>query len=170
VEPAQPRFADSGGATSPQAAQEGRPEGAVLAVTDGQSEHLAVPAAADPGGDDDRLGDDLRAVVGLDVGRVEEEVREGGVGERLEQRGEEGAGAQLGDARLDVARLRRQQPCAAAVAVRSPAVGALVATGADGLAGLELDQLLQDEGHRLAHHVLAATGADGIEQLGQCRL
>jgi hypothetical protein len=42
--------------------------------------------------------------------------------------------------------------------------------GADRLGGLDLDELLAHEGHRLAHEVQAAAGADGIERLGQERL
>ena len=49
-------------------------------------------------------------------------------------------------------------------------VGALVAAGADGLGRLELDELLEDERHGLAHDVEAVSGADRVEQLGQGRL
>lgn len=77
--------------------------------------------------------------------------------------------AQLGDAQLDIARLGAQQPAAAAVAVGAALVAALVAVGADGLLGLQLDQLLQDKRHRLADDVLTTAGADGVEQLRQCR-
>jgi len=49
-------------------------------------------------------------------------------------------------------------------------IGPLVPSGADRLGGLELDQLLQDEGHRLTQDILAATGANSVEQLGQGRL
>ncbi len=66
--------------------------------------------------------------------------------------------------------LGRQEPAAAAVAVGRPGVAPLVPAGADGLLGIELDQLLEDEGHRVAHDVGAAAGADGVEQLGQGRL
>jgi len=74
------------------------------------------------------------------------------------------------DAQLDVARLGRQKPAAAAVAVGRALVAPLVPAGADRLVGLELDELLEDEGHRVAHDVGAATGADGVEQFGQGRL
>jgi hypothetical protein len=57
-----------------------------------------------------------------------------------------------------------------AVAMGGALVCALVAVGADGLPGLQLDQLLEDERHRLADDFLAAAGADGVEQLGQGRL
>ena len=63
-------------ATAPQGAQEGRPEGAVLGVTDGQPEHLAITLGGHAGGDDDGLGHDRGTVVGLDVGGVEEDVGE----------------------------------------------------------------------------------------------
>ena len=69
----------------------------------------------------------------------------------------------FGNAQLDVTGLGRQQPAAAAVAVGRPAVGPLIAAGTDRLVGLEFDELLEDERHRLAHDVGAATGADGIE-------
>ena len=59
---------------------------------------------------------------------------------------------------------------AAAVAVGRAFLGALVAAGADDLLGLELDELLEDQGHGVAEGVLAATRTDGIEQLGQGRL
>ncbi len=38
------------------------------------------------------------------------------------------------------------------------------------LGGLELDQLLEDERHRLAQDVGAAAGADRVEQAGKGRL
>jgi len=221
----------AGQAAGPERAQEGRPEGAVLAVTDRQAEDLAIAAPGHPGGDDDGLGHHSRPVMGLDVRRVEEDVREGRVAEgpvaelghdrvelgadpadlaladpgidaqggdevvdlaradpvdvglhddrpqspvdppaRLEQGRKERPGPELGDAQLDVAGLRAQEPTAAAVAVGRPAVGPLIACGAYRLVGLELDELLEDEGHRVAHDVGTAAGADGVEQLGQGRL
>jgi hypothetical protein len=69
-------------AARPEAAQEGCPERAVLAVADGQAEHLAVAVGPHAGGDHDRLGDDRRSLVGLDVGRVEEDIGEADVVER----------------------------------------------------------------------------------------
>src|SRR5206468_7726462 len=63
----------------PEAPREGRPEGPVLAVANRQPEDLAIAADGHPGRDDDRLADHRRAVVGLDVRRVEEDVREGDV-------------------------------------------------------------------------------------------
>ncbi len=89
---------------------------------------------------------------------------------RFEQGREERSGAELRDAQLDIARLRREEPAPAPVAVGRPLVGALIARGADRLGGLKLDQLLQDERHRLAQDVRVATGADRVEQLGQGRL
>jgi hypothetical protein len=215
----------------PEAAQEGRPERAVLAVTDRQAEHLPVAGLRDRGRVGDGLGQDPRPVVGFDIGRVEEDVREGGVPQRsvaelgddrielgadpahlaladpgvdaegrhqvvdlaradavdiglhddgpegpvdpssgFQERREERAGPELGDAQLDITRLRAEQPAPTPVAVGRPGVGPLVPRGADRLVGLELDELLEDEGHRVAHDVGAAAGADGVEQLGQGRL
>ena len=45
-------------AAGPQRAQERRPEGAVLAVTDREPEHLAIALRGHAGGDDDGLGHD----------------------------------------------------------------------------------------------------------------
>ena len=60
--------------------------------------------------------------------------------------GKNDALAELGDVQLDVAGLGRQQPGAGAVAVGRALVGPLVAGGADGLARLELDELLERRG------------------------
>ena len=65
--------AHTGETPGPQAAQNGRPEGAVLRVADGEAEHLAVAVDPYAGGDHRRLGDGPRALVGLQ----EEQVREG---------------------------------------------------------------------------------------------
>jgi hypothetical protein len=54
--------------------------------------------------------------------------------------------------------------------VGDPLVGALVAGGSESLRRLEVDELLQDERHRLARDVDRAAGMDGVEQLGQGRL
>jgi hypothetical protein len=54
--------------------------------------------------------------------------------------------------------------------VGHPAVGPLVPAGADRPVGLEFDELLEDEGHRVAHDVGTAAGADRVEQLGEGRL
>ncbi len=211
-------------AAGPQGAQEGRPEGPILGVTDREAEDLTVTLGGDPGGDDDGLGHDRAAVVGLDIGGVEEEVREAdmveaslaeGAHDRIElgadprhfaladpgldaqggdevidlaradpvdvglhddrpqcpvdapagfeQGWEEGALAELGDAQLDIAGLGRQQACATAVAMGRALLAALVAASADGLAGFELDELLEDEAHGLAQRVGTVTGTDGIE-------
>ena len=50
------------------------------------------------------------------------------------------------------------------------AVGALVAGGADGLGGLQLDEFLGDQAHRLACEVETVTRTDGLQQVGQGRL
>jgi hypothetical protein len=89
---------------------------------------------------------------------------------RLEERGEERALAQLGDVQLDVTGLGREEAAARAVAVSGALGGPLVSLGADHLGGLEVDQLLEDERHRVAQYVGAATGPDGSEQVGQGRL
>jgi len=88
----------------------------------------------------------------------------------LQQGGEEAAGAQLGNGQLHVAGLGRQQPGAAAVAMGGAGVVALVAGGADLLAGLQVDEGLEDELHRLAHEVEVSAGAERVEQVGQGRL
>jgi len=49
-------------------------------------------------------------------------------------------------------------------------IGALVASRADDLAGLGLDELLEDEAHGLAQGIGAIAGADRLEQLVQGRL
>jgi hypothetical protein len=184
-------------AAGPQRAQEGRPEGAVLGVADGQAEHLAAAIGAHAGGDHHRLADDVRALVGLQVGRIQEQVREArvpqrpvaegthvlvelgadardlgladagvdaqglhevvdlarrdavGVGlhhdrpqgtvdapARLQERGEERSGAQLGDPQLQIAGLGREQPVAVAVAVGRPLSGC-AGTGPPRSAGRE---------------------------------
>lgn len=89
---------------------------------------------------------------------------------RFEQGRQERARPELGDAQLDVAGLGAEQPAAAAVAVGDPLVGPLIAPGADRLAGLELDQLLEDQAHRVAQDVSVAPGTNCLEQLGQGRL
>ncbi len=65
---------------------------------------------------------------------------------------------------LDIAGLRGEQAAAAPVAMGRPDVGPLISGGADRLVGLELDELLEDERHRVAHNVGAAAAADGVEQ------
>ena len=82
--------------SGPEAPEELGPEGVRLGVADGESEHLALAVLAHPGRDDDRLGDDRGALVGLDVRRVEEDVWEADVvepalAERADRRVELGA-------------------------------------------------------------------------------
>ena len=89
---------------------------------------------------------------------------------RLEEGREERARAELGVAQLDVARLGGEEPAAGAFAVGRALIGPLVSSGPDRLGRLELDKLLEDEGHRLAHDIGAAAGANGVEQAGQGRL
>jgi hypothetical protein len=57
-------------------AQERGPKGAVLAVADGEAQHLAAAVAAHAGGNHHRLGDDAAVDAGLAVGGVDEHVRE----------------------------------------------------------------------------------------------
>jgi hypothetical protein len=71
-----------GQSSSPQRAQERRPEGAVLAVADVQAEDFPAAVGGDPGGDDDRTADDPAIDAGLEVGGVHQPVREGGVAKR----------------------------------------------------------------------------------------
>jgi hypothetical protein len=208
-----------------QAAQEGRPKGSVLGVADGQPQHLAVAVGPHPGGDHHRLAHHLWPLVGLEVGRVQEQVREGlwdrpagelghllvelgadaadlGLGDarvdpqrphqvvhlpgahpvhvglhddgpqrpvdppaRLQQRGKEAAGAQLGDPQAEVARLGGEDPLADPVAVGDPLGAALVRLGADRLGGLQLDQGLQHQLQARADQVHVAAGAQCVEQL-----
>jgi hypothetical protein len=62
-----------------------------------------------------------------------------------QQRREERALPQLGDAQLQLAGLGRQQPGAGAIAVGGAGLGALIAAGTDGLVGLGVDQRLQHQ-------------------------
>jgi hypothetical protein len=57
-------------------AQEARPEGAVLGVADRETQDLPVTARGDSRGDHDCLGHQLCSLVGLDVGRIEEQIRD----------------------------------------------------------------------------------------------
>ena len=63
-------------------AQERCPERAVLAVPDGEPEHLAPPVGADPGGDHHGLGHHPVIDPGLAVSGVEEHIRELLLGQR----------------------------------------------------------------------------------------
>ena len=75
--------ADPGEPPVLQRAQEAGPEGLVLAVTDVEAEDLTGALGADPGGHDDRPGDDLAEGVVPDghVGGVQVHVGEGDVAE-----------------------------------------------------------------------------------------
>jgi hypothetical protein len=84
-------------------AQQRRPEGTVLGVADIQAEHFPAAVGGHPGGDDDRPGDHPAVHAGLEVGGVQEQVREGGVGQRTgPEVGDLGVqlGADPGDLRL----------------------------------------------------------------------
>jgi hypothetical protein len=89
---------------------------------------------------------------------------------RLQQRREERALAQLGDAQLDVAGLGRQQPRAGAVAMGGALLAPLIGPSADVLGGLDLDQRLQHQGEPFADDVQVTAGVQCIQQLGQGRL
>ena len=56
--------------------QERRPEGPVLAVTNGEAEDLAAAVAAHPGGHHHRLGDDAAVDSCLAIGGVHKHIRE----------------------------------------------------------------------------------------------
>jgi hypothetical protein len=85
----------------------------------------------------------------------------------LQQARVEAAGAQLGDGQLDVAGRGGQQPDAVAVALGDAGLGALVGLGADGRAGLGLDELLEDPLQALAHPVGQLAAFERVEELGQ---
>ena len=68
----------------------------------------------------------------------------------LEDRGEEAAFPQLGDAELDVAGLGRDQARPVPVALGHPPFGAFIASGADLGGRFGLDQLLEDVAHGVA--------------------
>jgi hypothetical protein len=76
---------------------------------------------------------------------------------------EEGARAEFGDVELDVAGLGGQQSGSAAVAVGRTVLAALVSPRTDHLIGLELDELLEHERHRIAQDILAVTSTDSVE-------
>ena len=65
-----------------QRAQELAPEVLGLAVADVDAQHLAVSVGGDAGGDHDRLRHDPAADAGLAVGRIEEHIRRGLIGQR----------------------------------------------------------------------------------------
>jgi len=103
---------DAARAPGPQAAQERRPERSLLAVAHGQAQHLSVAVPTHAGGDDDGLGHHVGAVVGFDVGGVEEDVRELDVGQRaipkaghdVVELAADATDAGLGNARVDAQR------------------------------------------------------------------
>jgi hypothetical protein len=68
--------------TGLQAAQELGPERPVLAVADGEAQHLTAAVTTHPGGHDHRLGDHPAVDPGLAVGGVEEHIREALAGQR----------------------------------------------------------------------------------------
>jgi hypothetical protein len=68
--------------TGLQAAQECRPEGAVLAVTHQEAEDLAAAIPTHPGGHHHGLGDDPAVDPGLAVGGVHEDIGERLTGQR----------------------------------------------------------------------------------------
>ena len=67
----------------------------------------------------------------------------------LEDRGQEAARSQLGDAQIDVAHLGGELPGPVAVAVTKPILAAFVAIGTEHGGDLQLDQLLQAVTHQL---------------------
>jgi len=228
----------AGQATGLERAQERRPERAVLAVADGEAEHLPAAVGADPGGDHDGLRGDPGALAvlrpadpGLAVGGVEEHVRKRRrgqvpVGERsdlgiqlgadpahlrlrnsrvgtqrldqivdlahrcarhvglhhhreqrlidppptLQQAREERADPQLRDRQLHIAGRGGQHSVTVAVALRGPAIGALVRAGADHRRGFGFDELLQDHLQRGTYHVLGVRHLQCVQDLEQGRL
>jgi hypothetical protein len=199
---------DPGQAPFLQAAEEAAPEHFVFAVADVDPEDLPAAGGGDPGGDHDGHRRDLTVPADVEVGGVEEHVRERGVVQRaaterrdlLVQAGADPRHLRLGDARPDpecghevvdragrhpvhprfhhhriqglvdpAAALqddREERPLtqlrdrqlhipglggdhlrAGAVAVSGAAIGAFVATGADVLSCVDLDQVLHDQTH-----------------------
>jgi hypothetical protein len=111
--------------------------------------HLAL---ADPGVDA-QGGDevvDLARADAVDVG-LHDHRPEGPVDPppRLQQRREERAGAELGDAQLDVAGLGREEPTPSAVPVGRPTLAPLVPGRRQSPGRPRADQLLEEEGHRV---------------------
>ena len=89
---------------------------------------------------------------------------------RFQQRREERALPQLGDAQLDITGLGGQQPPAGAVAMGGACVGALVPASADVLGGLGVDQGLQHQGQALADDVQVTASTQRIQQISNGRL
>jgi hypothetical protein len=73
---------DTGQPAGLERAQEGGPERAVLAVTHIQAQDLPAAVGGDPGGDHHRPRHHPAVDPGLEVGGVDEQVREAGVGQR----------------------------------------------------------------------------------------
>jgi hypothetical protein len=100
---------DTGESAGLQRAEERGPKGAVLAVTNIQPEDLAAAVGSHAGGGHDRSGDDPSVDAGLEVGGVQEHIREGGMGKRagperldlLVQLATDPADLTLGDAAVD---------------------------------------------------------------------
>jgi len=67
---------DPGEPAGSQRAQERRPEGTILGVTEVDTEHLTIAGGGSPGGHDDGSGDDPTADAALDEGGIDEHVRE----------------------------------------------------------------------------------------------
>jgi hypothetical protein len=78
---------DAGEPAGLERAQEGGPKGAVLAVADVQAEDFPAAVGGDPGGDHDRAADHPPIDAGLEVGGVQEQVREGGMRQRARAEG-----------------------------------------------------------------------------------
>jgi hypothetical protein len=85
----------------------------------------------------------------------------------FQQRGEERAGAQLGDPRLQIPGGGREHPRAGAVALGGAGVGALVRRGADHRGELRLDQRLVERLGSGADAVVDVGGVECLEQLEQ---
>jgi hypothetical protein len=88
----------------------------------------------------------------------------------FQQRGEERAGAQLGDPQLQVTGRGRQHPRAMAVALPLPIGSALMWRSADHGRELGLDQRLVDRLGGLADTVINVRGLECIKDFQQCRL
>jgi hypothetical protein len=71
----------------------------------------------------------------------------------LQQRREERALPELGDAQFDIAGLGRQQPRSGSVAMGGALLAPLIGPSADVLGGLGLDQCLEHQGEPLADDV-----------------
>jgi len=88
----------------------------------------------------------------------------------LQQRREERPGSQLGDLHLDVAGRRRHPLGPMPIAMHRAPIGALVASRADRLGGLSLDQRLQSGADQLGEHRASIGGLERIELGEQGRM